>query len=791
MKKSLLITTTILVILTSIPCLATEVAPNAGIGSQIGLTTHDEQHPARMARQIAWRDTDEVHFTWNKGNSYPLGISVTSYQVWDTQWGYLQWDPNNNYGGNDLHSPGERSLFPGIDIFKSAVGPVALISNSHEPDGQSPFNYYTTFWPDINPMLGMFFYKSTVPVELLENTQCDNEDYRWPYMSFQLYDNGAVEDTIIHILAKENCGGGSVGGHYPAELRYFRRTGGHHPETPSLSWDPHKIIDVISGTGYVVEASNDVNTGKVGIAWIGHWPDAPGHRESSTPIAFATVKQQSCNDVYIKTSDDGGANWNTTYNITKNDSLGSGWVPHSDISAIIDTDGRLHVVYAARKYVNSNGEPKQFAEMLQWPQFPMASRVLHWSDEGEPVGPALDDNYISVVKDMNLLWDNYPDVCTGGLWSSMSLTKPMISQCDDKLYVLFSQYQDPLNGVMDNCHISRYNGSYNDGAANGTLHLSTSSMTNGGLNWDPARMLTSFTPRCDTGHTYDPNSPVDLDAITVCHNHGWPSMARYGMRPEIDSDFENAVVVNDLGWSQTESPDYFLDVLYVDDLYPGNFINYFEAEGMWTINPVKWLRVPCVDEEVGSILSPSLLEINEPDYDGSPGSEITYTVTVENIGNMPMDIVITTDEIDNVDSAIDGWLYVDLNGYDDPLSHIPPNNTHDFYVIVNHNGIVDVPYVPTTLQGSVTFSTPSRGILYELPVEHAISEPAYICGDVNDDTNIDILDIVFLINYKYKGGPAPEPLESADVNFDTNIDILDIVYLINYKYKGGAEPACQ
>ncbi|MCP4706436.1 MAG: CRTAC1 family protein, partial [candidate division Zixibacteria bacterium] len=38
------------------------------------------------------------------------------------------------------------------------------------------------------------------------------------------------------------------------------------------------------------------------------------------------------------------------------------------------------------------------------------------------------------------------------------------------------------------------------------------------------------------------------------------------------------------------------------------------------------------------------------------------------------------------------------------------------------------------------------------------------CGDVDGTPDINILDIVFLINYKYKSGPAPDPLESADVN---------------------------
>ena len=63
-----------------------------------------------------------------------------------------------------------------------------------------------------------------------------------------------------------------------------------------------------------------------------------------------------------------------------------------------------------------------------------------------------------------------------------------------------------------------------------------------------------------------------------------------------------------------------------------------------------------------------------------------------------------------------------------------------------------------------------------------------LCGDLDSDGFINILDIVYLINYKYKGGPEPEPLWVADVNLDEDINILDVVYLINYKYKGGPEP---
>jgi len=73
---------------------------------------------------------------------------------------------------------------------------------------------------------------------------------------------------------------------------------------------------------------------------------------------------------------------------------------------------------------------------------------------------------------------------------------------------------------------------------------------------------------------------------------------------------------------------------------------------------------------------------------------------------------------------------------------------------------------------------------------HSFEYMYYICGDLNDDTNINILDVVFLISYIYKGGPAPVPLISADVNADTDLNILDVVYLINFIYKNGPALIC-
>jgi transposase len=82
--------------------------------------------------------------------------------------------------------------------------------------------------------------------------------------------------------------------------------------------------------------------------------------------------------------------------------------------------------------------------------------------------------------------------------------------------------------------------------------------------------------------------------------------------------------------------------------------------------------------------------------------------------------------------------------------------------------------------------------IYDLegPWSNAGSINIWRCGDVNDDNSINILDVVMLINYKYKSGPEPNPIESGDVNDDNTINILDIVTLINYKYKSGPPPNC-
>jgi hypothetical protein len=70
-------------------------------------------------------------------------------------------------------------------------------------------------------------------------------------------------------------------------------------------------------------------------------------------------------------------------------------------------------------------------------------------------------------------------------------------------------------------------------------------------------------------------------------------------------------------------------------------------------------------------------------------------------------------------------------------------------------------------------------------------DASFLCrsGDADNSGSIDISDVIYLINYLFKGGPAPV-LIAGDCNNDSNVSVSDVVYLINYNFKGGPLPVC-
>jgi len=66
--------------------------------------------------------------------------------------------------------------------------------------------------------------------------------------------------------------------------------------------------------------------------------------------------------------------------------------------------------------------------------------------------------------------------------------------------------------------------------------------------------------------------------------------------------------------------------------------------------------------------------------------------------------------------------------------------------------------------------------------------PAFVVGDTNADSLVDIADGIFVLTWIFGGGGPPTCLATADVNGDGLQDLGDAVALFGYVFSGGPEP---
>jgi uncharacterized delta-60 repeat protein len=66
----------------------------------------------------------------------------------------------------------------------------------------------------------------------------------------------------------------------------------------------------------------------------------------------------------------------------------------------------------------------------------------------------------------------------------------------------------------------------------------------------------------------------------------------------------------------------------------------------------------------------------------------------------------------------------------------------------------------------------------------------FLRGDANGDGVINVADVVYLVNFLYRNGDPPTPIEAGDANCDGIVNVADVVYLVNYLYRGGDPPGC-
>ncbi|MCX6829912.1 MAG: hypothetical protein NT002_11620 [candidate division Zixibacteria bacterium] len=583
-------------------------------GYRIGVTTYDYQHNGRMGRQVDWRGNKVVHFAWTKMISVKRGVRWrTGYEAYDAGLGTFAQAGASDSGGCDIHSVNRYngSGYATLDVDTEGK---AVIANHHTETGDAA-DYATTIWYDYDQG-GCYFapYRSKVPDSTMNYfaDQLHEKRYLWPSMEYQVW-NG---DTVTHLFSQQ-----LKSDMEPQFIVYFRR---HGSDTVGHWEYPPMMVDTVNAVSQTVSASRV--SGKVALCWLMCYPDIVGDPESKQRNG-----DQRVNDVYYMMSTDMGDTWGPKVNVTKFDPSDTGWLAHTDMSALIGTDDKLHIIWNAR-------DVTPFPDGPDFNHF-YGSRLFHW-DEGS--------NLIRTIKDAN--WVLADDGCYGGAWNEMSITKMQISECAGKFYALFVMYNDYFNGITNDCHSSNWIG-HRNGSANGELFISVSD--NGGLIWDIARNLTNTrTPHCDTAGSGNP---------VICGSKVWPSMSRFGM-DRSGGDWTGIPIVDPSG---SYTGNMYLDVFYVQDKYPGGCV---QDDGVWTYNQMKWFRVPCVECVPNPQLSLDPSIIVDPAWP-KPSVQLDSTLKLENIGNAVLHIYA----VNIVKTTHTGLDWLGISGVPGSISHLVPN----------------------------------------------------------------------------------------------------------------------
>ncbi len=186
----------------------------------------------------------------------------------------------------------------------------------------------------------------------------------------------------------------------------------------------------------------------------------------------------------------------------------------------------------------------------------------------------------------------------------------------------------------------------------------------------------------------------------------------------------------------------------------------------------------------GAPAEPTLILIPDSDhYFVTMDSEFTVNYKVTNIGDATASGVfakaLSTEGISIIGD--DSISIADINPGD--------SLSLNFTVSVDHISAPSSEYMSFYFDAT---AYPENGIGIQNTV--LLSALTYICGDVNADGNVNLIDILYLIDYKYgtpQGNP-PIPMNSGDINADGAINLIDILYLIDYLYgtPAGPDPEC-
>lgn len=197
------------------------------------------------------------------------------------------------------------------------------------------------------------------------------------------------------------------------------------------------------------------------------------------------------------------------------------------------------------------------------------------------------------------------------------------------------------------------------------------------------------------------------------------------------------------------------------------------------------------------------------DYAGDFTQWESYNIETGRVYNWLDGYILNFNELGNTcEGSVAGILWDIYDNADDDQSTFPPMDTCT-YLNDTGDGIGDELYMnsgeilSTFLNRFVDGHHPDRigefleawnhspSFGYSAELRNIWNEHGILtCGDADASGTITIADAVYLINYIFKSGSPPSPLESGDANCDLSVNLGDVVYLIQYIFNYGPPPCC-
>ncbi|MDZ4722760.1 MAG: hypothetical protein SGI97_02475, partial [candidate division Zixibacteria bacterium] len=539
----------------------------------------DQQRPDSKGHQIDFRNQADIIFTYTDAPS-PSADARFAYNAFNPSPVNGNFNCLFGYGsGAVLQASGEKGSWPKLDVVNGR-----MVLAGVDDVGQPLDNhiYDESAWQS-----GFFGGGSSIPSADYSTCFYDAGDKLFhPVVEVQQLG----PDVITHILGGESVVN-TFGSLVKSQLVYFRRVN-------AGAWTGKLCVDdfarVFGGSMTASRVSN-----KVAVSWT---------KVSTTGVANSQIYD---NNTWIRVgvSTLGSTAWGPNTNITNYSRVTASGSSGFETHCLYDTGDNLHVIWASQPTIANVYAP---TSTFFWGDF--SNLLMHWYSATGNISVFHNSDW-GLAQNTQVCGFGSPGTAYTGFFS--------ISECDNKLYVVFTQYLNFFGNYgqlsqTDDCASGGFDSRVH--AANGEVLMVVSGDLSG-LLWDAARNLSgSYTPNCDSA-----------TGGGVCMNDTRATMSRYGQNTA-GMCWPGPEKVDPSG---SYAGDWYLHILYTEDHFPSPAWRT-PAFGPLTENPLKWMRLACVQPIVAAQIFTTPTTLGYPEYVTSaagPSQTDVVPVTVRNDGN--------------------------------------------------------------------------------------------------------------------------------------------------------------